>query len=167
MPQRTYTTQKLESLLGHLYHDPTVIPQGWTFLRQLISILLLDRAPQHYLRLNAGARADLTWWQTFLQDWNATSVYGYLYWGLSDASGIFGCSAFSHSHGWLQLQWPVDWQHSIHITAKELVPSVSAAVWGSQWTCKRIRFRSDNMAVVSLLKSRTSQDPYLYTCCVA
>ena len=80
---------------------------------------------------------------------------------LADTSGTFGCGGFAHSHGWFQLQWPVAWQ-SIHIKAKELVPTViSAAIWGPQWTHKCIRFRSDNMAVVSLLKSRTSQDTLL------
>ena len=79
----------------------------------------------------------------------------------SDASGSFGCGAFASSLGWFQLQWPEDW-HAIHITAKELVPiMLAAALWGPQWTRKRIAFRSDNMAVVELLKSCTSQDPLL------
>ena len=38
---------------------------------------------------------------------------------------------------------------------------ISAAVWGPRWSRKHIHFRSDNMAVVSLLKSRTSRDPLL------
>ena len=48
-----------QSLLGHLSHTATVIPQGRTFLRQLFALLSLNRVPHHYLRLNAGARADL------------------------------------------------------------------------------------------------------------
>lgn len=76
------TRQELKSLLGHLSHAATVIPQGQTFLRQLFALLSLNRAPHHYLRLNAGARADLIWWQTFLQDWNGTSFipgHGYFH----------------------------------------------------------------------------------------
>ena len=46
--------------------------------------------------------------------------------------------------------------------AKELVPVVLAsALWGPLWTRQRISFRSDNMAVVELLKSCTSHDPLL------
>ena len=167
VPRHTCTKQELESLLGHLSHAATVIPQGRTFLRQLFSLLSLDRAPHHYLRLNAGARADLRWWQTFLQDWNGTSFFPVTTTSIevfSDASGTFGCGAFSQPHGWFQLQWPVDWQ-SVHITAKELVPIViAAAVWGPRWTRKRICFRSDNMAVVSLLKSCTSRDMHMLRC---
>jgi hypothetical protein len=156
--------RELHSLLGHLSHAATVIPQGRVFLRQLFTLLSLDRAPHHYIRINAGARADLIWWHTFLRDWNgmsffpatATSVEVF-----SDASGSFGCGAFASSLGWFQLQWPENW-HTIHITAKELVPVVlAAALWGPQWTRQRISFRSDNMAVVELLKSYTSHDPLL------
>ena len=46
--------------------------------------------------------------------------------------------------------------------AKELLPVVvAAAIWGSCWSRQRICFRCDNMAVVELLISRTSQDQLL------
>ena len=42
---------------------------------------------------------------------------------------------------------------------KELVPVVIAAVlWGHKWARQRVRFISDNMAVVDLLRSRTTKD---------
>ena len=163
-PRRSCIRRELDSLLGHLSHAATVVPQGRVFLRQLFALLSLDRAPHHFIRLNAGARADLLWWKTFLQEWNGTSFFPVKTTStevFSDASGTFGCGAFAFSHGWFQLQWPDDW-HPIHITAKELVPIVmAAAVWGRQWTRRRICFRSDNMAVVDLLKSGTSQDQLL------
>ena len=77
---------------------------------------------------------------------------------MSDASGTYGGGAFSLPHGWFQLEWPEIWL-PVHITAKELLPIVIAsALWGNQWKCKCICFRSDNMAVVDILKSRTSRD---------
>jgi len=79
----------------------------------------------------------------------------------SDALETFGCGAFAFSHGWFQLRRPEEW-YAVHITAKELVPIViAAAVWGPQRTRKCVCFRSDNMAVVDLLKSCTSQDQLL------
>ena len=44
-----------------LSHAVTVIPQGRVVLRQLFTFLSLDRAPHHFIRLNAGDWADLTW----------------------------------------------------------------------------------------------------------
>ena len=79
----------------------------------------------------------------------------------SDAAGTLGCGAFTSTHQWFQITWPEDW-HSIHITAKELLPViVAAAIWGSRWSRQRICFRCDNMAVFELLLSRTSQDQLL------
>ena len=162
--KKSCTRRELESLLGHLSHAASVISQGRTFLRQLFPLLSLDRASHHYIRLNAGARADLTWWRVFLQDWNGTSFFPTMATAAevtSDASGAYGCGAFSSSHGWFQLQWPDSWS-PINIAVKELVPIVmAAAIWGHHWQRSCVRFRSDNMAVVNILNSRTSKDQLL------
>lgn len=104
------TKRELESLLGHLSHAATVVKQGRTFLQQLFPLLSLDRASHHFIRLNAGARADSRWWSAFLQDWNGTSVTTSSTEVISDASGSFGCGAFSIPHGWFLLEWPESWQ---------------------------------------------------------
>ena len=162
--RRSCTRRELESLLGSLSHAATVITQGRTFLRQLFSLLALDRAPHHYIRLNTSAKADLLWWKVFLQEWNGSSFFPSIAPFLevfSDASGSYGCGGFAIPHGWFQLRWPQNW-HTIPITAKELVPIViAAAIWGPTWKRCRVRFRSDNMAVVDLLSSRTSKDQLL------
>jgi len=121
--------------------------------------------------ISAGARADLLWWKIFLQDWNGRSFFPPATPSIevtSDALGSFGCGAFSLNHGWFQLEWPESWR-TANIAAKELVPIVLAAsLWGPCWHHKCIRFRSDNMAVVDILRSRTSRDPLLMhlLCCL-
>lgn len=162
---KTYCTRKeLKSLLGHLSQAATVIIQGRTFLRQLFHLLSLDRASYQFIRLNAGARADLLWWRTFLHDWNGTSFFPSLAPSVevtSDASGSYGCGGFSLPYGWFQLKWPESWQSS-NIASKEMVPIViAAAIWGCQWTQSCVCFRSDNMAVISVLRSRTCKDQLL------
>lgn len=132
--------KELESFLGHLSHAATVVRQGRTFLRELFSLLSRMHGahlkPHFFTRLNAGARADILWWRTFLQDWNGSSFFPASTPSItvtSDASGSFGCGAFCVPYGWFQIKWPPSWQ-STHITVKELVPVVvAAAVWGSQW----------------------------------
>ena len=42
---------------------------------------------------------------------------------ISDASGGWGCGAFTSTEQWFQLQWPESWA-SVHITVKELAPIV-------------------------------------------
>lgn len=162
--KRACTKKELESLLGHLSHAASVVRPGRTFLRELFSLLHLAKAPHHYLRLSAGAKADLAWWGCFLRNWNGSSFFPlptpatHVY---SDASGTFGSGAFVSQLGWLQASWPRDWEE-VEISAKELVPVVmAAALWGQHWTGQHVRFHSDNMAVVAVLGTRTARTPLL------
>ena len=72
----------------------------------------------------------------------------------SDASGSWGCGAFSGPQ-WFMLQSYRD----CHISAKELVPIVIAAViWGKNWGGKTIRVWCDNMAAVIAVNSGSSRN---------
>ena len=129
MGKKSCTKKELESLLGHLSHAATVIPQGHTFLRSLFSLLSLALAPYHNLHLNLSARTDIKWWGMFLSDWNGRSFFPAPLASIhvtSDASGCFGCGGFSIPYGWFQEQCPERWRDT-HITAKELLPVVIAA----------------------------------------
>ena len=130
----------------------------------MFPLLSLARASHHFIHLKVGARADLRWWRVFLWDWNGSSFFPATTPSLnitSDASGTYGCGAFSLPHGWFQVKWPESWGR-VHITAKELVPTViAAALWGQNWRRIVVCFRSDNMAVVNLLKCHTLKDQLL------
>ena len=72
---KAHTRKELEFLLGHLSHAASIVRPGRTFLHQLFSLLHRVNVPHHYVRLNAGARADLAWWKCFLQTWNGSSFF--------------------------------------------------------------------------------------------
>ena len=161
---RGHTRKEPESLLGHLSHAATVVRPGRTFLRELFNLLRVTRAPHHFVRLNAAAKADLAWWKCFLESWNGSSFFplpnpaSHVF---SDASGSYGCGAVLEGVGWFQAQWPEQWAE-VDIATKELVlVVVAAAVWGSQWASRHVRFHSDNMAVVAVLNTRTAKSPLL------
>ena len=120
--------------------------------------------PHYHTRLNSTARADIRWWQCFLQGWNGVSLIPprtpsiHVY---SDASGSFGCGAFIDGCGWLQLRWPPSWQ-DYGIAAKEMVPVVAtAATWGHRWHGTHVAFHVDNMAVVAVLQRQAPRDKLL------
>ena len=76
----------------------------------------------------------------------------------SDASGSWGCGAYSSSGEWFQFEWPAFWLDR-HITIKELLPIVlGVAIWGSQWSGLSVRCHCDNAAVVAIINSETSKD---------
>ena len=118
----------------------------------------------HFIRLNAGFRADLQWWRTFVVEWNGVSILPdrrpiYIEM-VSDVSGSWGCGAYSHPH-WFQLQWSARAQ-PLSIAVKELLPViVEVAVWGPAWAQSRVRCHCDNLLVVHDIHSRTSRDPHM------
>ena len=107
---------------------------------------------------------DLYWWHLFLEDWNGVGLCSSVVRRppggtiTSDASGRWGCGAFTKKGEWFQFRWPADWDN-VHITAKELLPIVVAyAIWGHQWQGTTVQCLCDNAAVVAIVKSGTSKD---------
>ena len=157
--------RQLLSLIGQLQHACRAVRAGRTFLRRMIDLSTTVRELDHWVRLNRGFRSDLRWWDLFLEDWNGVALCRGLVPRLpeatvtSDASGRWGCGAFSDVGEWFQFRWPVEWA-GVHITGKELLPIVVAcAVWGSQWQGCTVRCLCDNAAVVAIVKSGSSRDP--------
>ena len=161
--KRSCTRKELESFLGHLSHAATVVRPGRTFLRQLFGLLQVARVPHHFICITASARADIHWWNCFINKWNGSSFFPlpmpsvHVY---TDASTSFGCGAFVQSVGWFSLQWPSSCAGA-GISSLELVPVViAAALWGEHWSGQHVCFHSDNTGVVSVLKSRTAETPF-------
>ena len=75
----------------------------------------------------------------------------------SDASGSWGCGAFTSDGSWFQLKLPESWKDT-HITVKELLPIViSIAVWGRTWQGRTVARWSNNAAVVMIVNSGRSK----------
>lgn len=75
----------------------------------------------------------------------------------SDASGSWGCGAYTSMGGWFQLKFPDSWL-DVHITVKELLPIVLAiALWGHLWKGVTVSCKCDNMAVVAIVNSGRSK----------
>ena len=74
----------------------------------------------------------------------------------SDAAGSLGFGAYFRSE-WFSGAW-APCQAGCSIAYKELFPIVMAAfIWGPQWSCQHILFRSDNEAVMHILVTGTSR----------
>ena len=164
LPRKSCTRREMESLLGHLSHAASVIRPGRLYLRQMFALLPLAPEPHHHIRLNLSARADLIWWDFFLQVWNGVALFPpgapsvHMF---SDASGSFGCGAFDPGRGWFSLRWPQQWS-DVDIAVKELVPLViAAALWGSRWRGCHVLFHVDNMAVTTSVQKLNARNPLL------
>ena len=162
--RKSCTKRELLSLIGQLQHACRVVTPGRTFLRRMINLSTTAHELHHHIRLNHGFRSDLEWWAIFLADWNgvgmmvANSSDPPQVVLTSDASGGWGCGAFTSTGAWFQCVWPSTWD-AVHITVKELLPIVMAcALWGQQWQGNIVRCRSDNAATVAIINSGQSKD---------
>ena len=160
--KRWATKHDLQVLIGYLGHAAAVVRPGRAFMRNLIEASKKRRLPAQEVRLNVDCRADIAWWSTFVGAWNGRALFPNLPRGptlLSDASGSWGCGAYSPGSGqWFQIQWPPSFME-VNIAVKELLPVVAAAaLWGSAWRGTTIMVRSDNQAVVTCLSKRTAND---------
>ena len=132
-------------------------------MRNLIDVMKCRPQAHQRIRLTAGCRADIAWWALLAPRWNGISyIEGTCKQGAtitSDASGSWGCGAFSGAVPyWFQLPWPQSWT-AMSIAVKELLPVVvSAAIWGKDWSGSQVLFRSDNMAVVHVLNAGVARD---------
>lgn len=159
--------RELLSLIGKLAHACKVVPAGRSFLRRMIITATKVKHMDHWVHLNADFRADLAWWDTFLEFWNRRSMFAVHdpKWQPSitcstDASGSWGCGA-SWQDQWFQLPWDKKWK-DYQIAVKELLPIVLAcALWGPQWQHKQVLALCDNMAVVQVIAAQTSKESVL------
>lgn len=138
-------------------------------LAQSHLLAVYDQPPKLFLRqdhpipLYSEFHLDLQWWDEFLSSWHGVSFW--LFPGMavssdvevtSDATGSLRFGAYFRI-GWFSGAW-APCQAGCSIAYKELFPILIAAfIWGPQWSCQHILFRSDNEAVVHILTTRTSR----------
>ena len=99
VPRRSGKKRDLLSLIGLLNHAATVVRPGRGFLRALIDASATTPHLDHWVHLNAPARADISWWHTFMDHWNGISLVppaAPAYFIISDASGSWGCGALHY-----------------------------------------------------------------------
>ena len=150
----------LQKLTGLLLFATKVVHPGRPFLRKLYAMQEIGSHPNHFIRLNLPARADIMWLYLFVEEWNGIS----LLWDLglqrpnlvvcTNAFGTWECGAFLDPI-WFQLQWS-DRLNPISIAVKEVFPvALAAAMFGHLRVGKVIviQFVVDNMAVLDVIKA--------------
>ena len=151
------------SLAPSITRVKSFIPQGHTFIWQMINLLSAFWRDDHPIRLNREFH--LSWSREFFISWDGLCFLLSPTWAplpdfsvLSNATGALGHGAIS-GQGWFVGKWSIA-QQSLSIAYKELFPVViSAMLWGHTWATKRVEFYSVNISVVSILGSITLKDP--------
>ena len=146
-----------------------MVPAGRLFLRRLIDLSTTVRKLHHHISLNAEARADIRWWDSFLPSWNGVAMFLDPEWTAADslqlytdASGSLGFGAYFNG-AWFRGDWQphqrlplcsIQWQELFAIVA-------AASTWGHLWAGLRIHFHCDNLPIVQAWARQSAKHPDL------
>ena len=164
LDKKKATKHEILSLVGLLQHTAKVVRCGRSFVSRMNATAAKVQELDYFTRLNNDFRSDLSWWHTFLAEWNGVSFLRqsslskhYDFCIQTDASGSWGCAAFFEGD-WIQLPWNNSWV-PVGIMAKELAPILlSIAVWGTRLAKKQVLIQCDNMSVVQALRKGSAKD---------
>ena len=153
------TKRELLSLLGSLSFACKVVKPGRMFLRRLIDLSTTVHHINHRITLNTEARADITWWITFLPTWNgkeliqSAPVTSYSKKLFTDASLLGFGSVYNNQ--WFSKKWPAPYK-DYHINFLELFAIVASVfTWGHDWANQQILFYTDNLCITNVWRSGT------------
>lgn len=159
------TRSDLESLVGSLSFCGKAIVPGRAFLRRFYDLLMSVKEKHHHIRISQKTKADISMWLDFLSEFNGRAHIPSSVWEDSETRCLFTDSAGSHHLGcgsyfagsWVYYQWPDNWAGQIimeNLRLLEFVPVVLALLlWGHRLANRRVKFRVDNLALVSILNT--------------
>ena len=166
--KKKITRKELESLTGMLAFCTRALPSGRAFSRRLYASLSKVKKPHYLIRVTTGMRDDLEIWKSFLKNFNGICYIQDSNWIsnsdlqlFTDSAGgkSLGCAAYLNGQ-WAVLNWPRVWPDEIFadITYLEIIPiAMAICLWKEKFSRKKILFHCDNLAVMSILNTKTSK----------
>ena len=155
---------QLQSLLGSLLYITKCVHPARSFLNRMLQ-LLRENANVSSFPLSQAFRQDLNWFLIFLQQYNGVTYFDHKKVDFEvhlDAS----LSGFGANFGPMVYALPLGEKFShLHITQLEMLNIIVALkVWSNLWQNKMVEIKCDNLAVVEVLNSGKTRDPFLALC---
>lgn len=156
--------RELQSLLGHLNFACKAIRPGRCFLRRLYDLSVGHMNPEHRIKLNSEARADLKVWASFIKDYNGRTLLSDQQFLSSDTLQLYSDAAGSIGFACMyRNEWAcglfTDEVKKIHINTLELYPiTLAVCLFGKLWQNRNILFMCDNQCIVHCLNKQTSKN---------
>ena len=164
---RAYATRKsLQKLVGHLLYLHKCIRPARLFTNRILHLL---RSTPHTGRvsLNASFYKDVNWFVKFMASFNGVTKIHKAEDQFTDVfvdACLTGIGAYSRGQVYYSII-PECYKVALSIVHIEMLNvMVAFRVWGFQWQDKKIRIHCDNAAVVHVLNSGCSRDPFLGAC---
>ena len=162
--KKSCSRTQLQSLLGSLLYITKCVRPARSFLNRMLQVLR-ENAHGFNFSLSSIFHQDLNWFLTFLQQYNGVTYFDHKTVDFEvhlDAS----LSGFGANFGPMVYALPLGDQFShLHITQLEMLNIIVALkVWSNLWQNKKVKIKCDNLAVVEVLNSGKTRDPFLALC---
>ena len=158
------TKNQFQSLLGSLLYITKRVHPARYFLNRMLAILR-NNTENRYITLDTSFSQDLNWFHQFLKHFNGITyfdnrkVQGEIHLDAS-LTGFGAC----YDNMVYALPLPASFTQ-FHITQLEMLNVIVALkVWANVWQDKKITLYCDNMAVVEVVTTGKTRDPFLATC---
>ena len=156
--------RQLQSLLGHLLYVHKCVKPSRIFLHRMLE-LLRKNYDKNSITLTHEFKRDLRWFQRFLATYNGVSFFHHRV-----ADGILQLDACMTGLGgtWGRFVYHLPLENhlkNLGIVHLEMINIlVALRIFAPSWHQKAILVRCDNNAVVQVLTSGKTRDPFLATC---
>ena len=169
LSKRKISLVGVQSIVGSLNFLCKAIPPGRAFLRRIIALTHGLTRPHHRVRISKGARLDLLTWLDFLTKYNGVSVFMHSEWQSNETLELYTDAAASIGFGayfrgkWVQGHWPDEiLRNPPSIAFLELYPLlVALRCWGPLLAGCKVKFHTDNSAVVHIINKCSSPCPQI------
>ena len=154
------TKRQLQSLLGSLLYVSKCVRYSRFFLNRLLETL--RNVSKTYITLNADFQKDIAWFNRFLDVFNGTCFFKkqqvnfflHLDACLTGLGGIFDRDVY-------HIPLPEKFRDIPIVKLEMLNILVAVRVWAKNWEKKCVKVFCDNQALVTILNSGRTRDPFL------
>ena len=159
--KKSCTKRQLQSLLGHLLYIHKCVKPTRYFLNRMLEVLRSAHNATH-INLNPDFHRDLRWFLNFLPDFNGVALYDHK--KVAFQVHLDAClqglgDVFSN----LVYHVPIPLEFSnLNIVHLEMINIVVVLkLFCNHWAKQSVKVFCDNIAVVQVLQSGSTRDPYL------
>ena len=156
--------RQLQSLLGNLLYVQKCVKHSRIFLNRMLE-LLRQNYDKNSITLTQDFKRDLRWFHKFLTTYNGVSYFQHA--RADEILELDACLAgLGGRWGSKVYHLPVGNQYkNLAITQLEMVNILLAVkLFAREWQYKKIYVKCDNLAVVQVLSSGRTKDPFLGAC---
>ena len=164
MKKITCTKRQLQSLLGLLLYVPKCVRPARAFLNRMLALLRSGHASQK-IHLTPEFRRDLRWFAKFLPLYNGVSLYDHR--TIDHTLELDACLTGLGRH-WCNFVYhlpiPMGFMNWSIVQLEMVNILLAVRLFQAHWAGKKVLVKCDNEAVVSVLRSGKTKDPYLGAC---